>query len=204
MVLWTILKKALLDFWEDMLHLIIFNVLWLVGVLLIIPYPFMTFGLFYTVYDIGQGKGIKMSTPFKYGKQTWKPAYVWGIINVVVLFLFWVNFRFYTGFEAQWAVVMQLFFIALTIFWVILQMIALAIYPRLVEPGFKLAVRNAAVIMARYPLVMLMLLVLIILLAVATAFFTAIAFVALFAFLAVLANSIVAVLLEKELDRMEE
>ena len=91
MLIWTILKKALLDFWEDMLNLIIFNVLWLVGALLIIPYPFMTFGLFYTAYDIGQGKGIKLSTPFKYGKQTWKPAYIWGVINLVALILFLAN-----------------------------------------------------------------------------------------------------------------
>ncbi len=204
MIIWTILKKALLDFWEEMLHLIIFNVLWLVGTLLIIPYPFVTFGLFYTAYDIGQGKGIKLSTPFKYGKKTWKPAYIWGVTNLVVLFLFWVNFRFYGGIATQWAVVLQLFFMAFTIFWLILQLITLAIYPRLVEPGFKLALRNAVIIMARHPLVMLTLLALIILLAIATIFFMAIAFVALFAFLAVLSNSIVVVLLEKELARMEE
>ena len=204
MVIWTILKKALLDFWEDMLYLVIFNVAWLVGAMLVIPYPFMTFGLFYTAYDIGQGKGIKLSTPFKYGKQTWKTAYIWGVINLVVLILFWMNFRFYGGFEAQWAVVLQLFFLALTIFWVILQLITLALYPRLVEPGFKLAIRNAAVIMARHPLVMLVLLMIIILLTVATLFITAIAFVALFAFLAVLANSIVDVLVNRELKRLGE
>ena len=204
MVTGTILKKAVLDFWEDMLNLIIFNVLWLVGAVLIIPYPFLTFGLFYTVYDIGQGKGIKLSTPFKYGRQTWKQAYLWGAVNLVMLVLFFVNFRFYGGFDARWGVALQLLFLSLTLFWIMLQLMALAMYPRLVEPGFKLAATNAAVLMARYPLVMFMLLALIIVLAVAAVFFTAIAFVALFAFLAILANSIVDVLLEKEMARPEK
>ena len=170
--------------------------------MLIIPYPFVTFGLFYTARDIGLGKGIKFKTVFVYGKDYWKPAYIWGGLNLLMLVVLWMNIRFYSGLEAQWAGFVQLIFVALIIFWLILQLISLAIYPRLVEPGFKLALRNAAVIMARYPLAVLVYVGLIILIGVVSIFFSVIGFLLGFSFIAILTNSMAEILVGEELKRL--
>ncbi len=204
MVIWSIIKKAGLDFWEEMLLLIIFNLFWLLGAVLILPYPFVTFALFYTVYDIGQGKGIKSAKFFNYGKQNWKAAYIWGGLNLVALFVLWINVRFYAGIETQWAFFVSLFFVSLTIFWLVMQLIVLALYPRLVEPSFKLALRNAAIIIGRHAPILLLILGLIALLLIATAFFPILAFIITFSLIAVLINSMVTVLVDRELARIEE
>ncbi|HEX9924731.1 MAG TPA: hypothetical protein VGD99_18895, partial [Anaerolineae bacterium] len=60
----TALKNSVLDLWEEMFYALVFSIIWVVGTVLIIPWPFVTFGLFFTVYDVGQGKGIKLSTFF--------------------------------------------------------------------------------------------------------------------------------------------
>jgi hypothetical protein len=60
-MIWIALKQTGADIWDEILSLLIFNVITLVGMVLSIPWPFVTFGLFEMAYDIGQGKGVKFS-----------------------------------------------------------------------------------------------------------------------------------------------
>jgi hypothetical protein len=172
-MIWSIIRKSVSDVWEEMLYLIIFNAIWFIGALLILPLPFVTFSLFATVYDVGEGKGIKLGTFFGHGRQVWKPAYIWGGINLVILLLLWINLSFYAGIDAQWAAIVRIVIVAMAIFWTILQLLALALYPRLVEPRFKLALRNAAAILGLQPLVVLSLVVILILLGIVVLLFPA-------------------------------
>ncbi len=204
MILWTILRKAVSDMWEEMLLIIFYNLFWVIGTILIIPYPFVTFGLFYTVRDIGQGKGVNSATFFRHGKENWKTAYIWGLLNLGALLLLWINIRFYAGIEAGWAGYASLFFLSLTAFWLVLQLITLALYPRLTKPGFKLALRNAMVIIGRYPLVVIPVVLLIMLILTVTLFFRALAFILTFVIIALLVNSMVSILVDKEIARLEK
>jgi hypothetical protein len=54
----AIIKNSASDIWDEMFYLIIFNLIWVVGTLLILPWPFVTFGLFFTAYDIGEARGL--------------------------------------------------------------------------------------------------------------------------------------------------
>ncbi|MBN1221347.1 MAG: hypothetical protein JXM69_20655 [Anaerolineae bacterium] len=200
-LIWTAIKNAAVDFWDEMLYLFIFNVIWLVGTLLIIPWPFVTFGLFAIAYDVGQGKGIKFGSFFGHAAQVWKQAYIWGGINIGLIIVLLVNIRFYGNIEAPWAVALQIIIIGIVIFWLVLQLIALAIYPRLEEPGFKLAVRNAAVVFARYPVAILILLVLIVALVIASFFLQILFIVATFSMIAVATNRMVGAAVTRELQR---
>ena len=222
-----VIKKSATDVWDELLYMIVFNVVWLVGIMpgfivivsgatasflplviigvlvFWIPLPFATFGLFGIAKDIGDGKGIKFGNFFSHARRMWKPAYIWGGINLVVFVVLWINLNFYGSIEARWAAIAQLFFVAVAIFWVILQLLVLGVYPRLVEPGFKLALRNAAVIMARQPLMILVLLVVIALFIVATRIFAAITFLLPFSVTAVVANNIVETVVSEELERQQ-
>jgi len=204
MMAWYVLKKSALDMWDELLYAAVFNLIWVLGTLLFVTWPFVTFGLFYISKDISDGKGIKFKRFFEYGRQHWRPAYIWGGINLIVLILIWLNLNFYAGLDAQWAGLMQLFFIALAIIWGMLQLIVLAVYPRLVEPSFKLALRNATVITARYPLLVLTLLAVVILMVALTRFFSAVVLVLPFSAVAICSNNVVDVVLKREEDRQQE
>jgi uncharacterized membrane protein YesL len=199
-----IFKKSALDVWEEALYLIIFNVIWFLGALLILPLPFLTFALFFTVYDISQGKGVKFGAFFEYGRQMWKQAYTWGVINLGVFVLAWINISFYRQIAAQWAAVIQMVIIAMTVFWAILQLVSLPMYPRLKEPGFRLALRNAAAVVGLQPLAIFSLIVIVGLVGIITLFFQAIVFLAAISIIAVTANRTVEEVLQRVMNKKEE
>jgi len=199
-MIWQAIKKTAIDVWDEILFLIFFNIIWLAGSLLILPLPFVTFALLAVVYDIGQSKGIHFSTFFRHGWRALKQAYIWGGINLGVFILLWVNYRFYGGIEASWGPSAQAVIIGVIVIWSILQLIALAMYPRMSAPGFKLAMRNAAVVMARYPLVILTLLGVIVLIGVISFFFLPMLLVS-FSLIALLTNRLVEAMISRELKR---
>jgi hypothetical protein len=200
-MIWNIIKKSAIDIWDEMLFLIVFNVIWFLGAILIIPAPFVTFALFFLVRDVGEGRGIHFSTFFLYGWQNLKPAYIWGGLNLVVLVAIWFNISFYAGIEASWAVVVRLFIASLAISWAVLQLVALALYPRLVEPSFKLALRNGAVIVGRHPLPIIILVAIALILLIISVFFQALGVLVTFSVIAVLTNNVVEAIVSRELDR---
>lgn len=202
-MIWRVIKKSAIDTWDELLYAIIFNLIWLVGTLLLVPWPFVTFALFYIAKDIGDGKGIKFGNFFRYGRDNWKAAYIWGGINLAVLVVLWLNLNFYAGVDALWARLIQILFIAIIIFWSVLQLIVLALYPRLVESNFRLALRNAGVIVARYPLLPMVLIVTVVAMIGIVLLLNAIIFLLPFVFIAIVTNNLVGVVVNQELERRE-
>ena len=203
-MIWDVIKQSAADIWDEMLYLMIFNVIWLIGTLLIIPWPFVTFGIFAVAYDIGQNKGIKFTTFFSHARRVWKQAYIWGGINLGLLIVLLVNINFYGNIRAQWAEIAQILIIGFTLFWGILQLVALPIYPRLEEPGFKLAMRNAVVVMGRYPLATLSLIAVVVVIGVISYFFQIIILLGAFSIITIVANRMVGAIIKRELKRGTE
>lgn len=198
------LKKTGIDIWDEMLYLILFNFIWVIGTALIIPWPFVTFGLFYIAHDVGQAKGIHFGDFFAYGRKMWREAYIWGGINLGVLIVFWFNIQFYAAIQARWAFYLQMAFTGLTFFWFFLQLMALPMYPRLIEPSFRLATRNAFIATGRYPSLALTMMVLIMLVAVLSLFFPVIPLVLSFAVIAIAANRAVDLIIKRDSKEPEE
>ena len=201
-MIWISLRQAGSDIWDELFHLMLFNVVTLLGTILIIPWPFVTFGLFEMAYDIGQGKGIKFTAFFSRAAQVWKQAYIWGLINLAAIIVILINLRFYATLEASWAAIAQILMVGIATFWFALQLIALPIYPRLEEPGFKLALRNAAILIGRYPFPVLTLLIIVVAVVALIIFVPQLnLFIMLgfFSFTAVLCNRMVGAMVRKEL-----
>ncbi|MDM8527258.1 hypothetical protein QUF58_03510 [Anaerolineales bacterium HSG24] len=154
MILISVLKQSAVDIYEDLLHLIFFNVICILSAILL---PLTLFGLFAIVYDIGKGRAIKIGYFFTHIKQSWKQALVWGAVNLVVTFLFGISISYYAKIEAMWALWLEILIIGISIYWILLQFLTLALYPRLTEPSFVLALKNAALILAIQPLGVLLL-----------------------------------------------
>ena len=204
-MIWTSIRQAGTDIWDELLNLVLFNVVTLLGTILIIPWPFVTFGLFEMAYDIGQGKGIKFTAFFTRAAQVWKQAYLWGGINLVAIIVVLINLRFYAAFEASWAAIAQILMVGFATFWFALQLIVLPIYPRLEEPGFKIALRNAAVLMGRYPLPALTILVIVAVMTALTLFVqqcSLFVMLGFFSVTAVLCNRMVGAMVRRELGEV--
>ena len=202
-VVWSIIKKTGLDIWEEMLKLLVFNLVWVLSVILILPWPFVTFGLFFTAKDIGEVRGISFSSPFTYGLQVLKPAYIWAIINLAIYFGTFLNLNYYSGIEAVWANFVQVFILSLALFWTILQLVMLAMYPRLTTPSFKLAIRNALIITSRHPLSIFAMIIGAAIIIVLSTFIPAIIFLLSISAIVMLINNVVDALVAQELNSEE-
>ena len=202
--IWKIIKKSTIDLWDEMLYLVLFNIIWLVGTLLILPWPFVTFALYYIAIDVADGKGINWRKFWRYGRQMAKPAYVWGGINLVALALLWFNIIFYGRFNEQWAQILQLFFLSLLAFWLLLQHVAIVVYPRMIEPSYKLALRNAAILMGKYPVVSLVIMLFLGAIILLSGLFPALIVMITFSYAAVIVVNLAGILLKEELGETED
>lgn len=203
-MIWQIIRSSAVDIWDEMLYLMIFNIIWLIGLVLIIPWPLVTFGLFFTIYDVGEGKGIGLGKFWGYARRNWKQAYLWGGINLAVLLIAGSNLIFYARLEAQWAGFLQMFIIGVSLLWIILQLMTLSFYPRLDQPGLKLALRNAGISMGRYPLLVLFLAFVVVLILALASFFPIVMLLGAISIIAVVTNRVVETVVKKERQRLEE
>ena len=141
------IRQAAIDLWDELLLLGAFNLIWsigtlpgliligtglisnlllfLLGLILLLPWPLVTFGLFFVVWQISEGRVVKLATFFRHAWQNRRPAYQWGGVNLLVGLVLWFNLQFYAGIRDTWAVAAQLFVIALVALWAMLQLVAL-------------------------------------------------------------------------------
>ena len=204
MLIWNVLKRAALDFWDEMFYLILLNVVWFIGSLFIIPLPFFTFSLWYTAHDVSQGKGIGFKTFFIHLRQTWKHALIWGGINLGLALIVILNINFYANIGTQWASAGQVLIIATALFWSIIQLVALSLYPRLEDPGFRLATRNAAVLVAKHPLPVFTLVAIVVLIGFVSSIFPILFLLGTVSFIAMLTNRLVKAIVYQEMGWTDE
>jgi uncharacterized membrane protein YesL len=185
---WRVVKLACLDFIEELFLLVLFNLLWSLSALLVLPLPFATAGLAWVAVEISQGKAIKWRTFFEGGRRYWKPAYLWGFINLVVWGLIFLNFKFYSGLNATWATLARSALLSGTILWGGVQ---LYVFPLLIlqeVPSLQLAYRNGVILMASQPVLTIVLFVLVGALLLISLALTVPLFILSFALIALLAN----------------
>lgn len=173
-VIWDILKKTMVFGWEEIIYLVPANIvtltallagpslmlmginrgavwLMLAGSVAIFAIPPALFGLFWLTYQTSLGNAVKFSTFVDGAKQNPKPMYIWGGINFIVSVTLISNIVFYQGFTANWAVFVGQLFYGLLIFWIILQLLTLAMYPHLEVQSFRTAFTNSLKLMAINP-----------------------------------------------------
>jgi uncharacterized membrane protein YesL len=172
-----------------------------IGTVLIIPWPYVTFGLFSTAYDIGQAKAIKLNAFFVNAQRIWKLAYIWGGINLGMLIILGININFYTDIAAQWAVFARTLIAGLAVFWGVLQLVVLPLYPRLEEPSFQLALRNAAILVGRHPVVIITLAIIAFVILVISFIFPILFFLLAPATIAIVSNRLVGAMVDTEMER---
>jgi hypothetical protein len=187
-----VVKLAFLDLIEEIFLLCLFNILWSISALLVLPLPFAMAGLAWAVAEIGQGKAISWRTFFEGGRRYWKPAYLWALVNLVTWILIYVNFRFYSDFYnnqgAIWALAPLSLLASVGLVWFAVQFY---VFPLLIVqevPSLRLAYRNGLILLASQPVVIIVLLVLFVVLAIVSSLLFILVFVVDFAFIALLAN----------------
>lgn len=154
-----VIWESLRDWWDGMVGLSTFNVVWLGLSLTVLLCPPATAGLYAVTNSLAHGKGQRLSDFVEAARAYAWVSWRWALVNLVVGVLLAVNFVFYGSISGSGAFLIQ---VALTItgaLWLVMQFY---VWPFLIEQEQKrlrTALRNALLLTLAAPLYTLVLLV---------------------------------------------
>ncbi len=161
MAVFSMVKGALDDVWGDLWTAMVCSCLWLLSLVLVLPAPPATFGLFYYTNRLVNGEVADLKDFLTGFRRYWKVSYRWALLNLAALLILIVDYRF-TGQagDSPWIQFAQGLYLTLTGFWLILQFYALPFIFEQETPSLRGALRNAAVMIGKNPLFCLLTVVL--------------------------------------------
>jgi uncharacterized membrane protein YesL len=151
-VIWLIVKQSLGDLWNDLWTTAVVNLAWLVCQLLVLPGPPATLALFSYGNRLAHGEIADLGDFWQALRRSWRPAWRWGLVNLVLLFLLVGDVRLTGGMGQSLAARFgQSFYLAALGGWCLLQLYTLPFLIEQEEASLRLALRNAAVMIGRNP-----------------------------------------------------
>ncbi|HET7087553.1 MAG TPA: hypothetical protein VFL17_02770 [Anaerolineae bacterium] len=151
-LLWDILKGAASDIAAEPYLFIVYNLLWVVMSLLIIPLPFATGGLFFAAREVSARRAVGWRTFFVGGRQVARPMYLWGALNLAVALILITNISFYGRLGNVFSDVIQSVLISAALVWLLLQLFVVPLLIQLRQPRLRVAVQDGSFLMLRHPL----------------------------------------------------
>lgn len=145
-----VIKSALGSIWDELLMSAVYNLLWLLAIVLLIPGPPATLALFYVANRMANGEVVDLSDFTRAFKRYWGIGWRWGLINLLLLFIL-VGDIFLTGrlSTSPAARIFQGFYLAALAVWVLVQIFALPFLFEQKEPNLRQALRNSIVLIGR-------------------------------------------------------
>jgi hypothetical protein len=168
-VFWQTLK----DTWEELYSIGLVNLAWLfawalpvglgaasgitavvlgTALLSLLLFPIVTAGVYAVTNRVARAKTFHFSDFIDAIKKYWWRSLLWLLGNIVFLALVYVNLWFYmTTFEGLWVVAVSGLWLALGVFWIVMQMYYWPILIEMENPRLLLAWRNCAYLILANP-----------------------------------------------------
>ena len=154
-----ILGLSFRDVWQELWTILIVHILFLLGMILIIPGPPVTLALFSYGNKIAHGEPADERDFLKAVRQYWKPAWRWGLINLLTIGVLTADYYLMgkMAVHSNQAQIVQGFYLTLLAGWSLLQLFALPFLFEQKQPSVLRALRNGAVFIRRNLMVVLVL-----------------------------------------------
>jgi uncharacterized membrane protein len=149
------IKATLADIYYEFGSLFVVNVLWVLTSLLIITAPPAFAALVYSTNELARGESIGWRTFFEGFKKNLWVGWKWALINIVVSAIMLVNLQFYAQFDTNWSPWVRGVMIGVYFTWGLLNMYTMPMLIEQNKKSFRMALRNAAVLYATRPFVLL-------------------------------------------------
>ncbi len=143
-------RERLFDLYYLLLWLLPLNLVWALLTLPIITAFPALFGLVYATNRLAHNDGVSWQTLLVGFRRYFWVSWRWGVLNVCVYGLLLWNAQFY-GWQVasplgNW---LQVLFVAMVVFWTIVQLHVLPLLIEQEEPKLRLALRNAWVLLVK-------------------------------------------------------
>jgi hypothetical protein len=148
-----VVRSAIVDLWDHIFLVIFCSLAWLLLVLLIIPGPPATLALFEIAERIARRDHLLEVRD--YLRAVWNRFGVgwrWGALNFLVLAILVIDIRTVPRMVSPAvANTLQIIFLMVLVFWIIVNWYALAFLFQQKEPSLRQALRNGAVLLLQHP-----------------------------------------------------
>lgn len=151
--------KAVVDLYDDLMMLAGVSLVWWLGMLLVVPGPAVTAGLYHLAHRIVHEQRVEFSFFWQEAKKRFGQS--WGLagINLLLLALLMVNLVFYAGIQSFLRYI-AFAWVYLIILWLAIQFHLFPLLFEMERPRLGLLLRNAALLTLARPGYSLLLLVL--------------------------------------------
>jgi hypothetical protein len=121
----SIIGRAFRLWWSEFMQLIFFNLLWLVLQIPIVTGPPATAAMYVIAHRLADGEFIEPRHGLDALRRMWVPAWVWGVINLVIVGVLVGNFWLYqsatgwlwTGLRLMWGIIALGWFAVNLFYW---------------------------------------------------------------------------------------
>jgi uncharacterized membrane protein YesL len=137
-----VIGQALRDWWDDWFNMALISLAWLLCWVTILLGPPATFGLYYVTNHLARGRSLGLRGLLEGGRRYFLKSWLWMLLNLVAAVVVVTNVWFYGQFDADWAVIVQMFFSFLGLAWLIVQFYALPYLMEQEKEFLRLALRN--------------------------------------------------------------
>lgn len=146
-----IVGLAFRDIWQEFWTILIVHLLFLLGIILILPGPPAMLALFFYGNRIAHGESATERDFLNAVRRYWGPAWHWGVLNLFVIGLLTGDYYLTARLtdNTSIAAFIQGLYIVLLVAWLLLQLFALPFLFEQSEPLILQALRNAAVFIGR-------------------------------------------------------
>jgi uncharacterized membrane protein YesL len=146
-----ILGLAFRDIWQELWTILIVNMLFLLGVVLMIPGPPAILALFYYGNKIAHGDDASERDFLRAIREYWGAGWRWGLMNLLVIGLLTGDYYLIARLTENPGVasILQGLYLSLLASWLLLQLFTLPFLFEQREPRVLQALRNGAVFMGK-------------------------------------------------------
>ena len=137
--------------WEELWTFAVLNVLWLLLCLPVVTAPASFAALYYVADKAARDEIVTIGDFFAGFKQYLVKGTLLGLLNIVAALILATNIMFYGQVAAGWATYVRIIWIAVAIFWALMQIYLLPMFVVQIEPSIKLTVRNSAMFVLVQP-----------------------------------------------------
>jgi uncharacterized membrane protein YesL len=154
-----ILGASFRDVWQELWTILIIQVLFLVGTILIVSAPPVMLALFFYGNQVAHGERVTEREFLQAIRRYWKPAWRWGLINLLAIGVLTGDYYLIGKMaanpnQAYW---IQGFYLTVLAAWFLLQLFTLPFLFEQEQPSVRQALRNAAVFIGRNLILVLVL-----------------------------------------------
>jgi len=146
-----VLFSWLVDAWHNLWELLVFNLLWLVLCIPLITAPPAFAGLYYATNRLAHGKEVDWRVFFEGFRLHFWLSWRWGLVNLLVSAIGFLNYIFYGRFQANWSAWVQGAILGLILIWGLVQFYTFPLLLEQSERKLGIALRNSLVMYLRLP-----------------------------------------------------